>query len=138
MRVTIRQKNLEITPALNVYLETKLLKPLRRLLKSSLGKELPILELEFGRASFHHHKGKVYHAEANLSLGGKLLRAEVDGEDIRAACDLLEEELERQILTYKDKTLALHKRNARRAKKDIRLDRAARMYRKGRILNEGN
>lgn len=138
MRVTIRQKNLEITPALNVYLETKLLKPLRRLLKSSLDKELPILELEFGRNTRHHHKGKVYHAEANLSLGGKLLRAEVDGEDIRAACDLLEEELERQILTYKDKTRALHKRGARRAKKDIRLDSGARMYRKGRIRDEGN
>lgn len=138
MRIIVRQKNLEITPALNVYLETKLLKPLRLLLKSSIGKELPILELEFGRNTRHHHKGKVYHAEANLSLNGKLLRAEVDDEDIRTACDLLEEELERQIQVYKGKTQALHKRGARNAKKDLRLDKAARFYRKGRILNEGD
>lgn len=150
MRVTIRQKNLEITPALSIYIETKLLQPLHRLLKSNLGKELPILELEFGRATRHHRKGKIYHAEANLSLNGKFLRAEVDGEDIRATCDLLEEELERQILTYKTRMQALYKRGARRAKKDLRFDSAARFSieraslrsasgrAKGRIIDEGN
>ena len=138
MRVIIHQKNLVITPALNVYIEAKLLKPLRRLLKSYLGKELPILGLEFGRTTCHHRKGKIYHAEVNLFLDGKLLRAEVDDEDIRAACDLLEEELERQILVYKNRTRALYKWGARRVKKEMRFDAAARFYRKGRILNEGN
>ena len=138
MRVIIHQKNLVITPALNVYIEAKLLKPLRRLLKPYSGKEFPILELEFGRVTRHHRKGKVYHAEANLSLGGKLLRAEADDEDIRTASDLLEEELEKQIKAHKSRMLALYKRGARRAKKEMRLDPAARMYRKGRILNEGS
>ena len=138
MHVSIRQKNLEVTPALKNYIEVKILKPLRRLLKLNIEKELPILELEFGRTTRHHHKGRVYHAEANLSLDGKLLRAEVDEEDIRAACDLLEEELEKQIMTYKSRTQAQNRRGARRVKKDLRMDSAARFYRKGRILNEGN
>lgn len=138
MRITIRQNNLEITPALNIYIETKLLKPLRRLLKSHPGRELPILDLEFGRATRHHHKGKIYHAEATLSLDGKVLRAEVDEENIRAACDLLEEELKKEVLNYKNKIFALHKREARRVKKDLRLDPVARMYRQGRIRDEGN
>ncbi len=138
MRVTIRQNNLEVTPALGVYIEAKLLKPLRRLLKSHPSQELPILDLEFGRTTRHHLKGKVYHAEATLSLDGKVLRAEVDEEDIRAACDLLEEELKKEVLSYKNKTIALHKREARRVKKDLRLDPAARMYRQGRIRDEGN
>lgn len=138
MRVTIYQKNLAITPALNIYIEIKLLKPLRRLLKSYLGKELPILALEFGRATRHHHKGKVYHAEATLALGKKVLRAEVDEENIRAACDLLAAELKKEILNYKNKTFALHKKETRRVKKDLRFDPAARMYRQGRIRDEGN
>lgn len=138
MRVTIRQNNLAITPALNIYIETKLLKPLRRILKFNSSQEFPILNLEFGRATRHHHKGRVYHAQATLSLGGKVLRAEVKEEDIRVACDLLEEELERQILTYKSRIQALYKRGARRVKKDLHLDPGARMYRKGRILEEGN
>lgn len=138
MRVTIRQKNLSITPALRVYIESKLLKTVRRLLKNAAGEALPILDLEIGRSTRHHKKGRVYHVEANLSLGGKLLRAEVDAEDIRAACDLLEEELGREITTYRGKARAKERRGERAAKKDIRLDKSARLWRKGRILNEGN
>ncbi len=138
MRVTIRQKNLEITPALRVYIESKLLKPVRRLLKNAAGEALPILDLEFGRSTRHHRKGKVYHVEANLSLDGALLRAEIDDEDIRASCDLLAEELERQIVTYRGRARARERRGARRAKKDTHFDPAARLYRKGRIRDEGN
>lgn len=137
MRVTIRHNNLEITPALGIYIETKILKPLRRLLKSHPSRELPILDLEFGRTTRHHHKGRVYHAEATLSLDGKVLRAEVDDEDIRTACDLMQEGLARQILTYKNRAQALYKRGARRAKKDLHLDPAVRFYEKGRIRDEG-
>lgn len=138
MRVTVRRKNLDITPALLKYIETKLLKPIRRLMQSLAVKDLPILDLEIGRTTRHHRKGRVYHAEANLSLDGKMLRAEVDDEDVRAACDLLEEELEREILDYKNRARALERRGARRAKKDLRFDRRARFYRRGRTWNEGN
>lgn len=138
MIVKIRQKNLEITPALRVYIESKLLKPLTRLLGNVTAQELPILDLEFGRRTKHHRKGKVYHAEANLSLAGKMIRAVVDDEDMRSAIDILEEELERGILSYKSRVLALYKRGARRAKKDLHLDPTARLYRRGRIRDEGN
>lgn len=138
MRVTIRQKNLSITPALRVYIEAKLLKPIRRVLEGAEERELPILDLELSRSTLHHKKGKVYHAEANLSLGRKLLRAEADDQDIRAACDSLREELEREILNYKRRARAVDRRDARRVKKDLRLDPSARLYRHGRIRNEGN
>ncbi|MBI2640555.1 MAG: ribosome-associated translation inhibitor RaiA [Candidatus Sungbacteria bacterium] len=138
MRVTLRQKNLEITPALRVYIESKLLKSVRRLMKNVMTQSLPILDLEFGRSTRHHRKGRVYHAEANLTLDGTLLRAEVDDEDIRAACDLLAEELEREIVTYKSRARARERRGSRRVKKDLHLDPAARLYRRGRIRNEGN
>src|SRR3989338_2144353 len=119
MRVTIRQKNIEITDALRVYIETKIIKSVEKLLgKAADG--LPILDLEFTRNTQHHRKGKVYHAEANLLLGKTRLRAEVDDEDMRAACDLLEEELRREIITFKNKRRTLAKRGARRIKNQMR------------------
>jgi len=138
MRVTIRQKNLIITPPLRVYIESKLLKPIRRLFGKISSSELPILDLEFSRTTLHHNKGKVYKAGATLTIGGRLFRAEVDDEDIRTCCDLLEEELEREILKYKGRRVSLERKGNRRAKKDLRFDKAARLYRRGRIRNEGN
>lgn len=142
MRVTIRQKNLKITPALTRYIEQKVLKPIRRMLKvprpegpgsrpqSGLGKssggDLPILDLEFGRASRHHRKGRVFHAEANLTIGKKLLRAEIDGEDMRLACDALQEELESAIRTYNGKRRSMAKREGREAKRQTRFHPASR------------
>lgn len=137
MRVTIRQKNLEITPALRIYIESKVLKPIHRLLKDVEGKELPVLTIEVGRTTRHHRKGAVYHTAAGFSFNGTILHAEAEDEDIRAACDLLEEELEREILTYKGRTITLQKRGARRAKKETRLHPSARFFRKGRIRDEG-
>lgn len=138
MRVTIRQKNLDITPALRVYVDLKLVKPVSKLLSGAAAKTPPILDLELGRLSKHHKKGKVFRAEANLSIDGTLLRAEVEAEDIRLSCDLLKEELEREILTFKERARAKERRTGRLVKKDLRFDKAARLYRKGRIRNEGN
>lgn len=138
MRVTIRQKNLKITPALMRYLEQKILKPVRRLLKENAARELPILDLEFGRTTRHHKKGKVYHAQANLTLGGKMIRAEADDEDMRTACDLLEEELEQEIRTYKGKYLSLLKRQGRSSKRESRYHPSARFGRARRVRQEGS
>lgn len=121
-------------------------------MKDTVSKELPILDLEFVRTTVHHHKGKVFHAEANLSLGRNLIHAEADDEDMRIACDILERVLRREIMVYKNRSRATGNRIARRLKKDLRLDPAAqfpierasphgwaaRMPRKGRIIEEGN
>lgn len=137
MRITIRQKNLEITPALATYVESKVVKPVRRLLKWVSEKELPILDLELGRSTRHHQKGKVYQARASLALDGKLLRAEVDDVDIRTALDLLQEELEREILSYKNRLTALARRGSRQAKRLLRFAPAARFREPKRVREEG-
>ncbi len=137
MRITIRQKNLEITPALHIYIESKVLKPVRRLLKNVKESELPVLDLEFERSTRHHKKGKVFRAEATLTLNGHLIRAEVDDEDIRVCCDRLQEELERGIMSYKSKTAARARRVARSVKKTLRLDPLARSPKSAREREEG-
>ena len=137
MRVTIRQKNLDITPALHVYIDSKVLKPVRRLLQYTKDSALPVLDLEFERSTMHHKKGKVFRAEATLTLNGRRIRAAVGDEDIRACCDRLKEELERGILNYKSKKTAISRRVARSVKKSLRLDPLARKSRGARDREEG-
>ena len=118
MRVSIHQKNLEITPALSDFINSKLVKPLERRLKN-FEKLSPLLEIEVARTTRHHHKGKVYHAEANLTLGGDLLRAEVDDQDIRTACDLLEKELLGELSRHLDKQRSTAKKTGRFVKNAV-------------------
>lgn len=119
MRVILHKKNLEITPALQDFVEKKLVEPVRKRLKGLPEEELPILEIEVGRPSRHHLKGRVYHLEANLSLGKNLLRAEVDNEDVRAGCDILKDELLQKLTNYKNKQETVLKKKARRAKEEM-------------------
>ena len=137
MRIIIRGKNLEITQALRTYIDTKILKPVQKLLKGVAETELPILDLEFSRTTRHHLKGRVYYAEANLSIGKTRLRASIDEEDIRVACDLLEEELRRIIMRFKGRSIALERRGARRIKRAIHLSGTANLKPGKRTLDEG-
>lgn len=132
MRVTIRKKNLEITPALAEYIEKKILKPLKKLLADVIDKDLPILDLEVERTTRHHHKGNVYRMEANLSLGKKFFRSDAVDEDIHSACDAIEKGLERELTAEKGRTRSKLLRENRRVKGEMRLDPAARTPRKGR------
>lgn len=136
MRVTIRQKDLKITPALTKYIELKILKPIRRRLKEGASTALPILDLEFSRTTSHHRKGKICHAEANLSLGKKIIRAEVDDENMRSACDLLEQALDHELRTFHGKRKSLERRDARRVKRETRFAPTAQIREKGRVRNE--
>lgn len=138
MRVSLRQKNIEITPPLAEYIDRTLIKRIEKLLTESAEKELPILDIEIARTTEHHKKGNVFRASASLSLGSARLYCSADHENTRAACDVLEKELEQEIKKFKGKRAALDKRRARSIKKDIRFDPAARRFRKGRIRNEGN
>lgn len=137
MRVTIHQKDLEITPPLASYIEAKVSKPITTLLKGMTKQEFPILDLEFSRNTRHHHKGRVYHAEANLSLGKTFFRASVEDEDIRAACDLLEAALSREIRSFQNRARTLARKGSRRAKADVQFDPAARLNtKKSQILKK--
>lgn len=42
-------------------------------------------DVEVGRTTHHHHKGEVFRAEVNLTIPGKLLRAEDENEDLYVA-----------------------------------------------------
>jgi len=68
--------------------------------------------LEIARATRHHRKGDVFYAEAMFETvpGGKQLRAEFTGPDIRFALDQVKEKLKKEIRRYKDKLVETHHR----------------------------
>lgn len=130
MRVLIKSTNIELTPAIENYIERKLVKCAERLVKAYKSPDLPTLDIEVGKSTKHHKKGKVYYAEVNLSLDGKkILRSRVNSEDLYTACDLAKDELEREIVSFKEKRDAVQKRGARKAKREFRFDPAARLNR---------
>lgn len=135
MQITIKTKFVSLTDTMKAYVEEKLVAHVRR----ASGGDVPTasLDIEVGRSSRHHRKGAVWQAQATLRQGKDVLRAEAAGENFQEAVDLLENELIREVNTYKGKQSAITRRGARRAKKDATIAKAARFYRKGRIREEG-
>ena len=138
MRVNIRQKNIEVTPVLREYIEEKIIRVAEKFLQEQAATDLPILDVEVERTTTHHRKGDVYRVAAKLCAGNQCFYAKAHHADIRAACDLLEEELQREMYGKKNKISAIFRRGARMFKKNMRFDPAARFWRKGRILDEGD
>lgn len=138
MRVNIRQKNIEVTPALREYIEEKIIRVAEKFLQQQAFTDLPILDVDVERTTMHHRKGDVFRVAAKLCAGKQCFYANSHHEDVRAACDLLEEELERRMYSKKNRISAIFRRGARVFKKNMRFDPAARFWRKGRIRDEGN
>lgn len=138
MRVNIRQKNIEVTPALREYIEEKIIRTAEKFLQEQAGTDLPFLDIVVERTTMHHRKGDVYCVEANLSIGNRIFHAQSQDSEVRSACDIVEEELEREMYGHKNRIASLFRRGARIFKKNMRFDPAARFFRKGRIRDEGN
>ena len=102
MKITTKSTNLDLTPALNEYLEMKI-GSLSKYLEKYEKEGVVEARVELARTTNHHYKGDVFMAEADIRLPGKILRADAETEDIRSAIDLLENKLTKQIEKYKDK-----------------------------------
>ncbi len=106
MQLNIKATNLELTPKLKEYVEQKM-----DMLDKYLGK-LKVISAHFevGKITNHHLKGEIYSAEANISLGGDLLRVEKTEKDVFKAIDKVKDHLEMVIKKYKEKKIERKKR----------------------------
>lgn len=128
MNLTIKTTNITITPALDEYVE-KTLRPLAKLVDGWGEVEMRV---EVGRSTFHHKKGEVFFAEANLSFGKQLLRARSEAFSAPAALDEVKDELRNEIFKFKGKKETVFRRSARSISKLFRLSPLARFRWKGR------
>jgi len=118
MKHNIKTTNVSLTPALSEYLEKKL---------SHLDKfinpkdmEATMCYVEIGKTTNHHKTGDVFLAEYNLSINGKVLRAEKEEFDLYSAIDLVNDEIENEIRSYKTKKISLIRRGGAKIKQIIK------------------
>lgn len=104
MQIDIKATNLDLTPAIREYIEVKIGSLGRFLKRFEIESRIKIF-VEISRITRHHKSGGVFYAEANMSLGKKLLRAEHTDFDIRVAIDEVRDKLSQEIKKYKDKKL---------------------------------
>ena len=116
MKIIISTKNISLDDALITFVEDKIgglskfLNPERsregsQRASASYGMKDPVeVRVEIGKPSKHHRSGRVYYAEVNMKVGGKLLRATCQHEDLRNAIVDVKNEMQGQINKFKSKT----------------------------------
>ena len=94
MRIETHGHQIEVTPALRDYVETKL---------SRLGRhfEHP-MDVVRTQPSIDRPD---HRAEATVHISGRTLHANANGQDMYAAIDLLTDKLDRQLIKHKEKQL---------------------------------
>lgn len=105
MRLEIKSTNIQLNDRLKFLVEEKLGKPLLELLGKLDRKTDIILDVEIGKTTKHHHKGKIWLAEANLDLPGlkNVLRADAVTESLEASLNGVKNCLFRELKKYKEK-----------------------------------
>ena len=73
--------------------------------------------VEISRTTNHHRHGNVFKAEVNIKIGGHMVRAEKEDFDVRAAIDLVREELKAELQKEKGMYEAKFKKGARTMKR---------------------
>jgi len=101
MKINIKAINLDLTPALNQYIEEKIGSLSKFLKNYEVDSEIQA-RVEVARSTKHHHRGNVFKAEINLDLPKKILRSVVEKEDIRMAINGARDELQREIKKRKE------------------------------------
>jgi len=60
-------------------------------------------DIDIGMRSSHHNNGKIYFAEVNISIPGKLIRVEKDAEDLYKAIDKVKDHFKVELEKMKGK-----------------------------------
>lgn len=99
MDIQIKATGIEHTAAIDMYAEEKI---------GSLEKFLQKVNtphavlVEFGKTSNHHKNGPVFSCHAHLTVPHETMHAESEAVDLYAAIDEVRDDLERQIIKYKE------------------------------------
>jgi len=99
MDINIKALEIEHTEAIDAYVEEKVGK-LEKFLQSV---QTPhSAHVEIGKSTGHHKNGAVMTCHVHLTLPGTTLHAENEATDLYAAIDMAADDLERQIVKFKE------------------------------------
>ena len=101
MNIKIKATKIKLALETKKYIEEKML-----MLEKYLG-DIKIIncDVEVGIVAGRHKSGKIYRAEVNLNLPGKMLRVEKTEMELTKAIDKVKDHLQRSIKRYKEKTI---------------------------------
>lgn len=108
----IKITGMEMTPSIQEYVHKKV----DALTKFIDPKVEALAEIEIGRTTNHHHKGDVYKAEINLTIGKNRFRADVTESDLYTAIDMMKDRIVEEVATKKDKDHSLMKKDQKEIK----------------------
>lgn len=116
MYINIKATNIELTPAINDYVEKRVTN-LGKLLNKIEEKEGEVMvNFEVGKSTNHHKSGEFFHTDCSINIKGKKFYASSDKEDLYQAIDDVKEKLFHEISQDKDKSMTLFHRGARKIK----------------------
>lgn len=116
MTKNIKATNIELTSAINDYIE-KRLSGVKKFVKNE---EEAIVYIEVGKTTNHHKQGDVFKAEFNIEISGTKFYTVSEKEDLYTAIDDVQKEIIRQISQNKDRKQTLFKRGASSVKKMLK------------------
>lgn len=124
----IKNREAEIPSDLDAYIRKRIGK-LEKFLED-VDSSLIEATVEIGKLSGRHRQGEIYRVSVNLKLPRKSFHWESSAENLPAAIDSAQEELEAEIKKFKTKKETLLKRGSRSLKKSLRLSPLARFRKK--------
>jgi len=116
MKVTIKTTNLDLTPEIKKAIEEKIAtldkfishtrarsKRVKKNERSSTTDTSVEAFVEVAIETRHHRKGKIYYAEVNIKVPGKIIRSEAREDNIYKAINTVKDELQVLLEKYKEK-----------------------------------
>lgn len=99
MNINLKASNLELTPAIHEYVQTKV-----DMLEKYLG-DIQVINCDFEveKSVGGQNKGEIYRAEINLEIPRELLRVDKTEVDLYKAIDKVKDHMEEMIISHKEK-----------------------------------
>ena len=117
MNINTKATNVELTPAIQDYLNKKVAAFDKLINKND---ESAALNVVLAKITQHHQKGDIFKAEMNLRISGKVFQASSEEQDIFIAIDFVKDEMVRELRSYKDKRIGVLKRGGNKVKQFLR------------------
>lgn len=99
MDIQVKATGIEHTPAIDAYAEEKI-GSLEKFLQRVNTPHTVVIELS--KTSNHHKNGPVFSCHAHLTVPHETMHAEAEAADLYAAIDEVHDDLQRQIIKYKE------------------------------------
>lgn len=101
MQIIIKTSQIDLADPLTQYVEERI-GGLEKYIGRFEEEGEATARVELARTTQHHRHGDVFNAEVNLQLGGDIIRAARDGEDMYATIDAVKDILKLEIQKFKD------------------------------------